>query len=98
MHFEPDVDKTALPNPSSGLPGTVYAHKAFTDLGAPDTSDIAVIVLDAAPSRSLTPRSLASGPSTILKGAQLTVVGSRAPGRQAAAPGRDDALPRRPHP
>src|SRR4051795_12678696 len=32
VHFEGVVDRTALPNPSAGLPGTLYAHEAFTDL------------------------------------------------------------------
>ena len=75
VHFEPEVDKTALPNPTSGLPGTLYAHKAFTDLGAlPNTSDIAVIVLDVAV--SIPHASLARiGALNGMRGAQLTVVG-----------------------
>jgi hypothetical protein len=49
VHFESDVDRAALPNPSSGLAGTLHPNKTFTDLGAlPNTSDLAVIVLDAA--------------------------------------------------
>ena len=59
VHFEPKVDRPVLPNPASGLAGTLHANDAFTDLGAlPNTSDIAVVVLDAAvsdPSRLARP-------------------------------------------
>jgi secreted trypsin-like serine protease len=75
VHFEPDVDRAALPDPSSGLAGTLYANKAFTDLGAlPNTSDIAVVVLDAPvsiPHATLAPVGALNG----RKGSQLTVVG-----------------------
>ena len=47
VHLEPTVADD-LAAPSAGLPGTLYAHPAFTDLGAlPNTSDLAVVVLDA---------------------------------------------------
>ena len=75
VHFETDVDRTTLPNPASGLPGTLHANGAFTDLSAlPNTSDLAVVVLDTAV--SIPHASLARvGALNGSKGAQLTVVG-----------------------
>jgi secreted trypsin-like serine protease len=75
VHFEPDVDKTTLPNPAAGLAGTLHANEAFTDLGAlPNTSDLAVVVLDAAV--SIPHASLAAvGALDGKEGEQLTVVG-----------------------
>src|SRR3954465_12202777 len=32
VHFESDVDRASLPNPSAGLGGTLHANDAFTDL------------------------------------------------------------------
>jgi secreted trypsin-like serine protease len=75
VHFESNVDRTVLPNPASGLPGTLHAHEAFTDLGAlPNTSDLAVVVLDAPtaiPHASLARIGALNGS----RGRQLTVVG-----------------------
>jgi len=75
VHFEPDVDKTTLPNPAAGLAGTLHANEAFTDLGAlPNTSDLAVVVLDAPvwiPHASLAVVGALDGK----EGEQLTVVG-----------------------
>jgi secreted trypsin-like serine protease len=75
VHFESEVDGTALANPSSGLAGTLHANDAFTDLGAlPNTSDLAVVVLDAAV--SIPHASLAAvGALDGKEGEQLTVVG-----------------------
>jgi secreted trypsin-like serine protease len=75
VHFEPEVDRTELPNPASGLPGTLRANEAFTDLGAlPNTSDLAVVVLDAPV--WIPPATLARvGALDGSRGAQLTVVG-----------------------
>ena len=75
VHFSPEVDRTALANPSLGVAGTLHAHEAFTDLGAlPNTSDLAVVVLDAPvtiPHASLARVGALNGSL----GAQLTVVG-----------------------
>ena len=75
VHFEPEVERAALPNPASGVAGTLHANEAFTDLGAlPNTSDLAVVVLDAAV--SIPHASLAAvGALDGKEGEQLTVVG-----------------------
>ena len=75
VHFAPEVDRAALANPSSGEAGTLFAHEAFTNLGAlPNTSDLAVVVLDAPltiPHATLARVGALNGRN----GAQLTVVG-----------------------
>jgi secreted trypsin-like serine protease len=75
VYFEPEVDRAALRIPSSGLAGTSFANKAFTNLGAlPNTSDLAVVVLDtpvSIPHATLARIDALDGS----KGAKLTVVG-----------------------
>jgi secreted trypsin-like serine protease len=75
VYLEPTVTDD-LAAPSAGLTGTPHAHPSFTDLGAlPNTSDVAVIVLDkpAFPARfaSLAPVGSLDGG----KGSHLVVVG-----------------------
>ena len=75
VHFESEVDRTSLPNPAAGAAGSTHANPAFTDLGTlPNTSDIAVVVLDAPV--SIRPASLAPvGALNGRKGSPLTAVG-----------------------
>jgi hypothetical protein len=97
VHFAPEVDRTALANPSLGVAGTLHAHQAFTDLGAlPNTSDLAVIVLDAPV--SIPHASLArAGALDRSKGAQLTVVGYGLQGvKPAFSTRRRGSVPTRP--
>ena len=75
VHLAPTVTDD-LAAPSAGLPGTVTAHPSFTGLAAlPNTSDLAVVVLDA-PVTLPRYASLAKvGALDGAEGSHLTVVG-----------------------
>ena len=75
IHLAPTVTDD-LADPSAGLPGTVTAHPAFTSLAAlPNTSDLAVIVLDAPVDLPRYGTLATAGALDGMEGSHLTVVG-----------------------
>ena len=75
VYLEPTVTDD-LSNPAAGLPGTPHAHPAFTNLGAlPNTSDVAVVVLDNAVSLPRFGVLATIGSLDGSRGDHLTVVG-----------------------
>ena len=75
LYLEPTVTDD-LSVPTTGLPGTPRAHPAFTSLEAlPNTSDLAVVVLDAPVALERYAKLASVGSLDAEKGSHLTVVG-----------------------